>query len=199
MNLGKMLDEVCKLHAGKTALIHDGIRLTYQELKRAVNSLSNHLRGLGIQKDDKVAVMLPNIPEFIISYFATQKLGAVSVTLNIQSTSYELSHFLNNSDARAFITTGQTAGRIDSIKEGLPLCKHVLVTNGLEEPSPFRDAIEAGAFEFDMPEINGDDPAVMIYTAGLTGKPLGAVLTHHNLLTQSDLLRDTCDLSIINI
>ncbi len=58
----------------------------------------------------------------------------------------------------------------------------------LESDSPFRDIIKGGPFDLEMPEIADNDPAVMIYTAGLTGKPLGAVLTNGNLLSQSDLL-----------
>jgi len=193
MSLGEMLNDVNILYAKRTALINDGKRLTYEELNRAVNSLANRLRDLGVAKGDRVAIMLPNIPEFIISYFAIQKLGAVTVPLNTQSTPYELSYLLGNSKTRAFITTGQLSPKIKGIRNDLPFCKDVLVTNGLEEPSAFREAIGAGPFEIEMPEIKGDDPAVMIYTAGLTGKPLGALLTHDNLLTQGDLLKELCD------
>lgn len=192
MSLGQMLENTCRLHAGRTALIHNEKRITYEELNRHVNSLGNRLRGLGIAKDDKVAVMLPNIPEFVISYFAVQKIGAVTVTLNTQSTPYELNHLLGNSDSKILITTGQLAGRVETIKKDLPLFQDVITTNGLEESSAFTEAIGTGPFELDMPEIKDDDPAVMIYTSGLTGKPLGALLTHQNLVTQSNLLGGIC-------
>jgi long-chain acyl-CoA synthetase len=193
MSLGEMLSNVSTLHAKRTALIHDGKKLTYEELNRAVNSLANRLRDLGIEKGDRVAIMLPNVPEFIISYFSILKIGAVTVTLNTQSTPYELNYLLGNSKSRAFITTGQLSPRIEGIRKDLPFCKDVITTNGLYEPSPFREAVEAGPFEIEMPVMKGDDPAVMIYTAGLTGKPLGALLTHDNLLTQGDLLTGVCD------
>lgn len=193
MSLGEMLSNVSTLHAKRTALVYDGKRLTYEELNRAVNSLANRLRDLGVAKGDRVAIMLPNIPEFIISYFAILKLGAVTVTINTQSTPYELNHLLGNSQSRLFITTGQLSPRIEGIRKDLPFCGDVLVTNGLEEPSAFREAVGAGPFEIKMPAIKGDDPAVMIYTAGLTGKPLGATLTHDNLFTQGDLLKGLCD------
>jgi long-chain acyl-CoA synthetase len=193
MSLGEMLSNVSTLHAKRTALIHDGKKLTYEELNRAVNSLANRLRDLGIEKGDRVAIMLPNVPEFIISYFSILKIGAVTVTLNTQSTPYELNYLLGNSKSRAFITTGQLSPRIEGIRKDLPFCKDVITTNGLYEPSPFREAVEAGPFEIEMRVMKGDDPAVMIYTAGLTGKPLGALLTHDNLLTQGDLLTGVCD------
>lgn len=193
MILGKMLEDTCKQYAGKIYIKHNDRKLTYSELNRAVNSLGNSLRNLGIKKGDKVALMLPNIPEFVISYFAIQKIGAVAVTLNVMSTPYELHYFLENSDSRAFITTAPSVKRFEAIREKLPLCKHLIVTNGPEESSSFKDAVEGGPFELEMPEIEGDDPAVMIYTSGLTGKPLGAVLTHNNLFTQSELLETICN------
>ena len=171
------------------AVIHGDQRMTYRELKRAACALANHLRSLGLGKGDKVALMLPNCPEFVIAYFGIQKMGGVAVTLNVQSTPYELLHLLGNSDTQCLITQGILAKRFEEIRKELPLCRHLITTNGPEEDSPFREIIAKGPFTEEIPELAGDDPAVMIYTAGLTGKPLGAVLTHHNLLTQSVLLR----------
>jgi long-chain acyl-CoA synthetase len=189
MSLGRMLEESCKRYAKNAATVYDGKVMTYEALNRAVNALGNELKSLGITKGDKVAVMLSNCPEFVISYFAVQKIGAVAVTLNVLSTPYELRHLLGNSDTRCLITETLLAKKFEEIRNDLPLCRHVITTGGLDsDSSPFRHIIEKGPFTLGIPEITGDDPAVMIYTAGLTGKPLGAVLTHHNLLTQSNLL-----------
>lgn len=193
MSLGRILEDTCKQYAGNIALIHNDKKLTYGELDRAVNSLGNRLKDLGIKKGDSVALMLPNIPEFVISYFAIQKIGAVAVTLNVMSTPYELRYLLENSDSKAFITTAPSVKKFEDVKNDLPLCRHLIVIDAPDAPSSFKDTIEGGPFELEIPEIEGDDPAVMIYTSGLTGKPLGAVLTHNNLSTQSLLLRDICD------
>jgi len=189
MSLGKMLAESAGKYAERVAVIHGDRKMTYRELERAACALANHLRSLGLGQGDKVALMLPNCPEFVIAYFGIQKIGGVAVTLHVQSTSYELRHLLGNSDARCLITQGALAKRFEEIRDELPLCRRLITTNGLEEDSPFREIIVNGPFSTEIPELEGDDPAVMIYTAGLTGKPLGAVLTHHNLLTQSVLLR----------
>jgi len=193
MSLGKMLTESAGKYAERVAVIHGDQRITYRELQRATCALANHLRSLGLGKGDKVALMLPNCPEFIIAYFGIQKIGGVAVTLNVQSTPYELLHLLGNSDTQCLITQGVLAKRFEEIQNELPLCRHLVTTNGPEEDSPFREIIAKGPFTEEIPELAGDDPAVMIYTAGLTGKPLGAVLTHHNLLTQSVLLRTICN------
>jgi long-chain acyl-CoA synthetase len=189
MSLGKMLAESAGKYAERVAVIHGDRRITYRELERAACALANHLRSEGLGKGDKVALMLPNCPEFIIAYFGIQKMGGVAVTLNVQSTPYELRHLLENSDAQCLIMPDTLAKRFEEIREELPLCRRLITTGGPEEDSPFREIVAKGPFTTEIPEIEDDDPAVMIYTAGLTGKPLGAVLTHRNLLTQSLLLR----------
>ena len=187
-----MLAENAGTYAERVAVIHGDRRITYRELEQAACALANHLRSLGLGKGDKVALMLPNCPEFIIAYFGIQKMGGVAVTLNVQSTPYELRHLLGNSDTRCLITQGMLARRFEEIREELPLCSHIITTNGPEEDSPFSQIVAKGPFTTEIPGLEDDDPAVMIYTAGLTGKPLGAVLTHRNLLTQSVLLRTVC-------
>jgi len=189
MSLGKMLAESAERYAGKVAVICGEQRITYRELDRAACALGNHLRSLGLDKGDKVALMLPNCPEFVIAYFAVQKIGGCAVTLNVQSTSYELRHLLGNSDSRCLITQGALAKRFLEIRDELPFCRHLIETNGPDEASAFREILAQGPFTLEMPEMADGDPAVMIYTAGLTGRPLGAVLTQNNLLTQSLLLR----------
>ena len=192
MSLGKMLAESAKKYAENVALIHGDRRMTYRELEGAACAVGSHLRSLGLGKGDKVALMLPNCPEFVIAYFAVQKIGGVVVTLNTQSTAYELSHLLGNSDSKGLITQGAMAKRWEEIRSEIPLCRHIITADGPEEASPFHEIIRTGSFTLEIPELADDDPAVMIYTAGLTGKPVAAVLTHHNLLTQSILLRTIC-------
>ncbi len=189
MSLGKMLAESAETYAERVAVIHGDRRITYRELEQAACSLANHLRSEGLGKGDKVALMLPNCPEFIIAYFGIQKIGGVAVTLNVQSTSYELRHLLGNSDTRCLIMQGALAKRFEEIRQELPLCRRLITTNGPEGNSPFREIVAKGPFTTEIPGLEDNDPAVMIYTAGLTGKPLGALLTHRNLLTQSELLR----------
>ncbi len=192
-NLGEMLEYTCNRYPDRTSLIYKEKDISYAELNKAVNAFGNSLRDLGIVKGDKVAIMLPNIPEFIISYFAILKLGAVAVTINALSTSHELLYLLNNSDARAFITIPSSAKRFEEIREEVPQCRHMITTDDPHGNLSINGSMERNSFELEMPEITGDDPAVMIYTSGLTGKPLGAVLTHGNLSTQAPLLRDICD------
>ena len=188
-NLGQMLEETVRNYGDRLFIIHDKSRLTYNEFDAAVNALAIHFQGLGIQKGDKIAIMLPNCPEFIISYFAAQKIGAVAVTLNVLSTAFELQHFLADSDAKALIAQDTAERRFDEIRSDLPLCRHLITTRGMDKESDFTAVLKESPTHLDAPDIGPDDESVMIYTAGLTGKSLGAVLTHRNLLSQSQLLR----------
>jgi long-chain acyl-CoA synthetase len=193
MNMERMLQETTERYPENPAIIYEDKRISYKNLNQFVEALAHHLTGLGIQKGDKVAIMLSNCPEFIISYFAALRLGAIAVTLNVMSTSYELQHLIENSDAKVFITAENLAKRFQDIKETLPLCQNLITTNGLNPGSPFDEIIRSDSVTVDFPDLKRNDPAVMIYTSGLTGKPLGAVLTYNNLATQAVLLRTICN------
>jgi long-chain acyl-CoA synthetase len=189
MNLGKLFEDACSTYRDNVAIVFEENRLTFGNFNRSVSSLANHLKALGIGKGDKVALMLPNVPEFPITYFACQKLGAVAVTLNVMSTSYELQYLLDNSDSKVLITAATSARRFEEIKDRLATCRHLLLTEVDDGPMSMKNALEAGPFEFEPSDAAENDAAVMIYTSGLTGKPLGAVLTHGNLISQSSLLK----------
>jgi long-chain acyl-CoA synthetase len=187
MNLGIMFDESCRRFQKRVAFVHNGKRTTYGELHRQVNALGNHLKGLGLAVGDKISLMLPNCPEFVIAYLAAQKIGCVAVTLNVMSTAYELLHFIENSDSKVFITVASSAKRFHEIEAKVPLCRHLILTDGSAD-SPFWKIVHGESDKLEPAAVDSPDPAVMIYTSGLTGKPVGAVLTHGNLLHQATLL-----------
>ncbi len=190
MDLGSMLEVSREYFGFNIAMIYEGKEYTYVELDQAVNAMANHFLATGIARGDKVALMLPNCPEFVIAYFAAVKIGAVAVTLNIMSTSHELLNLLDDCDAKCFITEEIIAGKFEAIRNQLPLNPDLISTKGPDKECLFWDIITKGNTSLERMELAPDDPAVMIYTAGLTGKALGAVLTHKNLLSQSTLVRD---------
>ena len=190
MDLGSMLEASRQRFASNIAMIYEGKDYSYEDLDRSVNALANHFLASGLAQGDKVALMLPNCPEFVIAYFAAVKIGAVAVTLNIMSTSHELLHLLEDCDAKCFITEDIIAGKFEAIRSRLPLNPDLITTKGPDKECLFWSIVEKGNPSLERVELAPDDPAVIIYTAGLTGKPLGAVLTHKNLLSQSILVRD---------
>jgi long-chain acyl-CoA synthetase len=128
MGLGKVLEESAKKYGKKTALFFEGKEISYEQLDETVNRLANGLRNLGIQKGDRVAIMLPNIPEFVHSFFALQKLGIVAVPFNTMYKGREILHILNDSGAKAIITLTNFAPLINEIKPDVPSLKHIILT-----------------------------------------------------------------------
>ena len=189
MNLSLLLEEAVKKFADRPVLISDGQRVNYDQLNRRVNSIAHLLRQDGIGKGDKVALMLPNIPEFVYCYFAAIKLGAVAVHLNTTSTSHELMYLLENSESKVLITLEVNRKKHEEILPKLTSCKILVTIDSPDQNAPFKKAISSGPFPSPDVLINPEDPAAIIYTSGLTGKPLGAVLTHRNLYSQSHLIQ----------
>jgi len=189
MNLALMLEEATKNFANRPVMILESQRINYEQLNCRVNSIAHFLGQNGIGKGDKVAMMLPNIPEFVYCYFATIKLGAVAVHLNPSSTSHELMYLLENSDAKILVTSEVNRKKYEEIQAKLASCKKIITVDSPDQNAPFNKAISAGSFPAPDVQINPEDPAAIIYTSGLTGKPLGAVLTHRNLYSQSHLIQ----------
>lgn len=189
-NLAELLEESVQKHADRPVLIAENQRITYRQLQSAVFTVSEALKKSGMQKGDKVAIMLPNIPEFVYFYFAVVGAGAVAVLLNTSSTPAELSYLLNNSDAKILIAQTSAEKRYLEIKEQLSTC-HFLYTIDPGQ-NTFITARKDAENQKETPppaDIDPDDPAEMIYTAGLTGKPLAAVLTHRNLCSQLNMIQ----------
>lgn len=188
INLALLLEESAHNYTGRTVLIFDNQRINYYQLNRAVNAVAHLLKQTGVRKGDKVALMLPNIPEFFYCYFAAAKLGAVAVPLNTSSTPYELSYLLENCDAKVLMTVESARKKYEEIQNKISMCRNLITIDSPDENSPFSNALKAGDFSNPAQTISPDDPAAIIYTSGLTGKSLGAVLTHRNLYSQSHLI-----------
>ena len=188
-NLALLLKDSAEVHAGRPVLIVDNRCITYRQLYSAVQCVARTLKKMNLEKGDKVALMLPNIPEFVYSYFAVVQSGAVAVLLNTSSTPAELNYLLNNSDSKILITMESSEKKYREIKNQLTTC-HTLYLVDSEEA---RNQISLSDTSTDAPEpavaIDPHDPAEIIYTSGLTGKPLGAVLTHGNLCAQLDMIQ----------
>src|SRR5262245_49351027 len=103
LNLAMLLEQSARREPGKVALIFDDIQLRYAELNGAANKIANGLVKLGVEPGDKVALMVPNTPHFVICYYAILKAGGVVVPLNVLFKRHEVEYHLNDSDASALI------------------------------------------------------------------------------------------------
>lgn len=187
INLIQLLEDAVRNHAENTVLICDEQCINYRQLNQAVNAVAALLKDSGIRKGDKVAMMLPNVPEFVYSYFGVLKTGATVVLLNTSSTPFELTYLLNNSDSKILITQTSQVKKYQNIRDKLLSCHQVISIDSLNQ----NGELLTGGDGKDLPsaEIDPEDPAEIIYTAGLTGKSMGAVLTHHNLCSQLNMIQ----------
>lgn len=189
MNLARLMENAAQNFADKLALISENRRITYDQLNSSVNAVAHLLKQTGIKKGDKVALMLPNIPEFVYCYFAAVKLGAIAVPLNTSSTAHELSFLLENSDSKVLITLESARKKYEETEGKLSSCKSLVIIDSGDQNSIWKKFLTQGPFDNSVSTIDPEDPAAIVYTSGLTGKPLGAVLTHGNLYSQSGLVK----------
>jgi len=178
-------------------ILFGGETLTYGEVEGRSEALAASLYGLGIEPGDRIALVLPAWPEFVISLFAAAKIGAVVVPLNPRLTAPELQYMLRHSEAVLAVTAESLHGvdylqLFEDLLVQLPDLQH-LVTVGEEDLwyddriFQFEDLLSAGAGR-DYPTIPGsesnpaDELLAILYTSGTMGKPKGVGVTHANLL-----------------
>lgn len=189
-----------------TAIIFKGKKTTYREVEEYSNSLANALISLGVSRGDKVAIMLPNLPQTIISYYAILKAGGVAVNINSDSSQRELEHIITNSRAGIIISLKLNIERLIELKERTGI---KLILTDIRQFFPFkrriykeflarisgyyRDVKFAGdilSFWSLLKRNPSTPPAIPIdlnsnaiiqYTGGTTGISKGAVLTHGNI------------------
>jgi long-chain acyl-CoA synthetase len=183
MNIYSWLQTHNRIRPEKIAIKYRDKGLTYSELFNLTDSLGSALRNAGIKRDDHVTIMLPNIPEFVISYMAIIGMGAIVTPVNPSFTSHELKHILSDSDSRCLIIEHNNKETYEAIHMECP--QEVVITVGQDgDFSKWVSSAGKGIVE----EREPDDVAVMIYSSGLTGYSMGAMLTQGNLMHQSDLL-----------
>lgn len=176
MNVAHLLDEAAKQYAGKTAVHFEDQSLTYAELEDATARFAGGLRDLGVQPDDRIAVYLPNLPQFIVTIWGAFKAGAVPTPMNPQLRRREIAHQLQDADAKVIVAL---VHNIEEVEKAVAEVGDITIigVGGRSDYARFRNVLSKPHFV----ERQDDDVALQPYTSGTTGKPKGVVLTHKNL------------------
>ena len=209
--LFELLRRTAKLYPMNTAVVFFGRRITYQELDALTDRFAAALAGLGVRKGDRVALFLPNSPEFIIGYYGALKAGGVVTAVSPMSREREAAQQLNDSEAGTVVVQDVLYPVVEGVL-GRTVVKRVIVTrmkdfmpdakaflDGLlgKVPSAKVERVEGVYFFSDLleeyasarvPEVKvfaKSDVAALQYTGGTTGVPKGAMLTHFNLVSNA--------------
>jgi acyl-coenzyme A synthetase/AMP-(fatty) acid ligase len=171
---------------GRTAFVMDGGTISFAEIAERSNRLARGLASLGIGRGVKVLVRLPNSPEFVYTFLALVRLGAIPVLQNSLLGAEEVEYVLGHSGATAAITFDDIAAPLRGLKDRLPL--GLVVARG-KQPGEhgFEDLIAAGAGPALEPADTGaNEPAFFVYTSGTTGRPKGIVHAHRWVIALGD-------------
>ncbi|MBO6717483.1 MAG: acyl-CoA synthetase [Rhizobiaceae bacterium] len=161
----------------------DAPQLTFGELAARSNALANAFKTFGIERGDRVALLLPQGFETIIAHVAIYKIGAIAVPLALLFGAEALEYRLNTAGVRAVVTNEAGAVRIAGIRDRLPKLERVISTEGASPGTEdFHKLLADNDRHFDAVDTGPDDPALMIFTSGTTGPPKGALHGHRVLL-----------------
>lgn len=196
----RTIRELLELNASKygqkNALIFQDKGVTFGELKDIVWSLTGSLISLGIKKGDKVALYLPNWPEYVYSYLALFCIGATVVPLDFMLKNDELEAILKHSDSVLLIAKEREDISLERIKANCPKLQNVmLVADKKEGFLSFGDFLLKPGLSLPDISLNETDPALILYTSGSTGRPKGVLLNYRHLNASPQAMEFFVDLT----
>ncbi|MDP9253267.1 MAG: benzoate-CoA ligase family protein [Chloroflexota bacterium] len=172
----------------RPALRYEGATLSYTDVSRLVARAGNALRALGVDMEDRVALLLPDSPEFVATFLGAIRIGAVPVTLSTYLTSDDYAELLADCRARVLVAHASVMPRVAPIRRGLPHLRRVVIAGGEHGDDVGLDELtRAQPYEL-VPEVTtADDMAFWQYSSGTTGRPKAVVHLHGPSATPADL------------
>jgi long-chain acyl-CoA synthetase len=180
MNIAQNVERARRFFPDHVAIAFEGRRISYRELHDASNRLANALRSLGVARGDRVAIYLPNIPEFAIVYLGALKAGAVALSINAIFKAKEAEFILNDSGASIVFTVADLAAQLADVE--CPALERIVECDTADGLTAL---MAAAASESTIADMEPTDPAVLLYTSGTTGFPKGATLSHGNVVSNT--------------
>ncbi len=182
----EVLEITAQRQPQKTAIIAKDEQLTFGVLNQRVRSLAVHLQREGLRQGDRIGLLLANSMAIPLSYFATQKIGAIAVILDARLKGKELQGVLQDADLKLLIVHAQLySEEVFTTAAPIP----VWIVNGGDERG-FEKRFEAPRATLSSPNFRAEDDALILYTSGTTGEPKGVVLSYENLTQYPRVMRE---------
>jgi acetyl-CoA synthetase len=160
-------------------------RWSFGDLRRLTDRTANALRGLGVGRGDRVAVMAPASPEIAASFLATYKLEAILLSMSVLYGDDSIVYRLNDSEAKVLVTSAAHRDRVAGLLDKAPSVEHLVVVGGDGRDS-FEELTRAASDRFPTPDTDPDTPAQLYYTSGTTGLAKGILHAHRYLLAHEE-------------
>lgn len=185
MNSSNLLARNARKYPNQEAVICHGRRVTYKTLDEQVTRLSHALLSKGIKQQDKVILFMPNVLEFVVSYFAVQRIGAIVVPVNAKFTLSEVEYVAEHAEAKAILAHEAIFAAVESISNIEMKIKTGQAVEGWESYSTLIE--NANNTPIDC-QLNEDDLSTILYTSGTTGKPKGVLFSYRNILAVAQMI-----------
>lgn len=175
----------------RAVVCENGTRLTYREFEARANQLANALRELGVGKGDRVAYLSPNTHHMLEAFYRVTKIGATMVPLNTRLIASDYAYIIDHSGAKVLCGDVELAGLIEPMRDELKTVEHFVLPPDLQTSErsgwiSYEPILAAQTGEVrNLPEIDENDIATILYTSGTTGKPKGVMTTHRNLYSNA--------------
>ncbi|WP_409254081.1 acyl-CoA synthetase [Bacillus sp. SCS-153A] len=181
MDIGSYLEQNARKKPEKLAIECNEKTYTYKQFNEEVNKLAHGLLQLGIRKGDKIALMMKNSDQFVLSFFAGAKIGAVVVPVNFRLTATEVQYILDQSQSTAVICDGEFEEVVTSAREGTGVL-HV-ITSGTPKTVGHHtfDRVKSDNTSNPAIQVDDNDDLEILYTSGTTGRPKGALFDHKRI------------------
>ncbi len=185
-SLSELLRVSAHKHPRRTAIVFGSKKISY----RALNELTEHIAAglieLGIKEQDRVAIFLDNCPEFVISYYAIIKAGAVAVPINYMFKIEEARFILEDCEATCIITSRPYLDLAEELRLRVDSLKHIICTaKAKDHVIDIHKIRKHDPVSLQRVRVNPHALAVILYTSGTTGHPKGAMLSHDNLISNA--------------
>jgi len=207
-NIHHLLAERAVSHPHDPALTYQATTQTYADAWRSALAAAGQLQGLGLQREDRVAIYLEKRLELVAAIFATSAAGGIFVPINHVLKAPQVGHILADSGARILITSADRLAQLTGVLGGTDVAQVIVVGDSIPEASGDHglhswNAGQAAPIEPAPTRTIDIDPAAILYTSGSTGKPKGVVLSHRNLIagaeSVSTYLGNTSDDVILSV